>query len=75
MKWIRIIFGVLAVGMADAAIPEVGHKWTVDQGGGLVMDFMPITAGHFLMGSNDNNYEKPMHRGQSVSRSGWLGQR
>ncbi|NLX26680.1 MAG: SUMF1/EgtB/PvdO family nonheme iron enzyme [Lentisphaerae bacterium] len=46
-----------------AASPQTGKIWTAELGGGISMEFMPIAAGSFMMGS-ENGYddEKPVHR-------------
>jgi formylglycine-generating enzyme required for sulfatase activity/serine/threonine protein kinase len=42
--------------------PEKDRKWTADLGSGVTMEFMPIKAGPFQMGSNGGkSNEKPVH--------------
>jgi formylglycine-generating enzyme required for sulfatase activity len=53
-------------------IPQEGQKWTGDLGCGVVMEFVPIPAGSFIMGSN-NGYddEKPVHTVR-ISKGFWM---
>ena len=43
--------------------PQENQKWTVKLGDGVKMEFVPIAAGSFLMGSENGDWnEKPVHR-------------
>ncbi len=52
--------------------PEVGRKWTAQLGSGVEMEFMPIAAGSFQMGSNSGDSdEKPVHTVR-LSKPFWM---
>ncbi len=49
-----------------------GKKWTAQLGSGVEMEFMPIAAGSFHMGSNSGDAdEKPVHTVR-LSKSFWM---
>ena len=55
-----------------AAPPQTGKTWTAGLGGGISMDFMPIAAGSFQMGSgNGGDDEKPVHQ-VTLTKPFWL---
>ncbi len=52
--------------------PQVSKVWTAQLGSGVEMDFMPIAAGSFQMGSNSgSDDETPVHR-VTLSKPFWL---
>jgi len=52
--------------------PQEGRKWTAQLGSGVEMEFMPIAAGSFQMGSNNGGSdEKPVHTVR-ISKPFWL---
>jgi formylglycine-generating enzyme required for sulfatase activity/uncharacterized RDD family membrane protein YckC len=52
--------------------PQEGRTWIAQLGGGVEMEFMPIPAGSFLMGSNGGEEnERPVHR-VTLSKPFWL---
>ncbi len=57
---------------SKAASPQAGRVWAVDLGSGVSMEFMPVAAGSFVMGSeNGQPDEKPVRR-VALSKSYWL---
>jgi formylglycine-generating enzyme required for sulfatase activity len=52
--------------------PKEGQKWIADLGSGVKMEFMPIKAGSFMMGSeNGASDEKPVHRA-TLTKPFWM---
>ena len=52
--------------------PQGRKVWAADLGSGVKMEFMPIAAGSFLMGSNNgDDDEKPVHR-VTFTKPFWL---
>ncbi len=52
--------------------PKEGQKWAAQLGGGVEMEFMPISAGSFQMGSNNGGSdEKPVHQ-VTLTKPFWL---
>ena len=59
-------------GSKEEKIPKEGRVWTADLGGGISMEFMPIAAGSFQMGSTSGESdEKPVHQ-VTISKPFWL---
>jgi len=59
-------------GSKEEKIPKEGRVWTADLGGGISMEFMPIAAGSFQMGSTSGESdEKPVHE-VTISKPFWL---
>jgi formylglycine-generating enzyme required for sulfatase activity/serine/threonine protein kinase len=57
---------------SKAAAPQQGKVWTAQLGSGVSMDFMPIAAGSFMMGSdNGGSDEKPEHR-VTLTKPFWM---
>lgn len=70
--WV-FVGGFVMAGAAVATGPEEGHQWTVNFSSGVKMEFIPIPAGTFLMGSNEFDDEKPVHTVR-ISKPFWLAQ-
>lgn len=52
--------------------PEEGQPWIVNLGGGVSMEFVPISAGSFMMGSeNGESDERPVHR-MTLPKPFWM---
>ncbi|MFH0909549.1 MAG: SUMF1/EgtB/PvdO family nonheme iron enzyme [bacterium] len=59
-----------AVALEASRGPEPGRPWTVPE---LGMEFVPVEAGSFQMGSEDgHNDEKPVH-GVRITKPFWMG--
>jgi len=58
--------------LREPPMPQEGKIWEAKLGGGVTMDFMPIAAGSFQMGSNNGDSdEQPVHR-VTLSQPYWL---
>jgi len=58
------------VALEELRGPRLGRPWTVPE---LGMEFVPVSAGSFKMGSNDGfDWEKPVHTVR-IARDFWLG--
>ena len=65
-------FGIRKVALEKWNGPETGRKWKAQLGSGVEMEFMPIEAGSFQMGSNSGDEdEKPVHR-VTLSKPFWM---
>ncbi len=62
---------VMDKGPKEETLPKEGRVWTADLGGGISMEFMPIPAGSFQMGSTSNDDEKPVHQ-VTLSKPFWM---
>jgi len=52
--------------------PVEGESWIAELEDGVKMEFMPVPAGHFMMGSNEgDDDERPVHRVE-FKRSFWM---
>ncbi len=52
--------------------PQEGQKWIADLGSSVKMEFMPINAGSFMMGSNNGaSNEKPAHK-VTLTKPFWM---
>lgn len=53
------------------SFPQSGKNWIVDLGEGVLVEFVPLPAGTFIMGSSDENTRNSLHK-VTLTKPFWI---